>query len=325
MLRTPLCDLLGIDIPIIQAPASPYTTPELVSAVSNAGGLGSYSTALRSFEQIERDLSRIRELTDRPFAVNFLMRSFDPEVFEHVLHEPPRVISFAAGIPDQLIRRAHGIGAVILVQVTTVDQALTAVASDVDVIVAQGTEAGGLTGIVSLMPLLPQVVDAVNPRPVVAAGGIADGRGVAAALVLGAQGVNIGTRFLASDEALSDDARRMALTRARSEDTVRASIIDRLFPPEPDTLPLTMRSLRTPFLDEWEGRGDIGEEELEALREEMIAAIETGRMHEYAAGAGESVGLIHDIAPAAVILNRLVTEAEMTLRTAASLVEPATP
>jgi enoyl-[acyl-carrier protein] reductase II len=317
MLRTPLCDLLRIDIPIVQAPASPYTTPELVSAVSNAGGLGSYSTALRTLERIDHDLTRIRELTDKPFAVNFLMESFDPDAFALVMDHPPAVVSFAASVPQTHIATARERGAIVFSQITTVNQARLAADSGVDVIVAQGSEAGGLTGTISLMPLLPQVVDAVSPRPVVAAGGIGDGRGVAAALVLGAQGVNLGTRFLASEEAFPDEGRRAAFLQAQSEDTLQATILNRLFPSESDTFPLAMRSLRTPFLNEWESRADLTDSELESLRMQMMEAIESGRMGDMVAGAGQSVGLITEIAPAAEIIQRIVEEAEAALSHAA--------
>jgi enoyl-[acyl-carrier protein] reductase II len=324
MIRTPLCDLLGIEHPIVQAPASPYTTPELVSAVSNAGGLGSYSTAMRTVQHIERDLTRIRELTTKPFAVNFLMEAFDPDAFAMVMEQAPAVVSFAASVPEPRIATARDNGAIVFAQITTVDQARVAAASGVDVIVAQGTEAGGLTGTISLMPLLPQVVDAVSPRPVVAAGGIADGRGLAAALVLGAQGVNLGTRFLTSEEAYPDEARRTAFLQARSDDTVRATILNRLFPSGSDVFPLAMRSLNTAFLNEWEPRTDLSEDDLEMLRSHLTEAIESGRMGEMIAGAGQSVGMINDIAPAADIVHRLVREAETALSATTHWTAPAT-
>lgn len=313
MIRTPLCDLLGIDSPIIQAPAAPYVSPELVAVVSNAGGLGSYPTGLTSLEQVQRDVERIKELTDRPFAINFLMRSFEPEAFDYAISENPAVISFAAGLPEPLIKRARDAGSRVLVQIQTVELARRAADLGVDAIVAQGTEAGGLTGRVSLMPLLPQVVDAVAPIPVIAAGGIADGRGMAAALILGAQGVNIGTRFLASSEARMDQQGRDNFIAARSEDTVLAEIMDDIFPPPEDSLPLTMRSLRTPFLREWEARPGPTGDELDALRSEVMDAIQSGRMFELAAGAGESVGMVASIEPAAEILRRMLAEAEAAL------------
>jgi enoyl-[acyl-carrier protein] reductase II len=313
MLHTPFCDLVGIEAPIVQAPAAPYVTPELVAAVSNAGGLGSFPTGLLELTQIKQDIGRIRELTDRPFAINFLMESFDPEAFEFVMNDPPAVVSFAAALPAPLIERARAGGARVFVQVQKVEQALQAVEIGVDAVIAQGTEAGGLTGEVSLMPLLPQIVDAVSPIPVIAAGGIADGRGLAAALALGAQGVNVGTRFLATDEARMDARRRDDLLQSTSNDTVLATIFNRIFPSDEDAFPLTLRSLRTPFLDRWEGNAPPSPDELDALRDEVIAAIGAGKMHEFAAGAGESVGLIHDIAPAAEILQRMLIEAESAL------------
>jgi enoyl-[acyl-carrier protein] reductase II len=313
MLRTPFCELLGIDVPIIQAPAAPYVTPELVATVSNAGGLGSYPTAMTPLDQIERDIARIRELTNRPFAINILMHSYNPDAFEFAIREQPVVISFAGGLPVDLIARAREAGCKTFVQIQTVERALEAKAAGADVIIAQGAEAGGLTGEVSLMPLLPQVVDAVAPTPVIAAGGIADGRGLAAALVLGAQGVNVGTRFLATVEAAPDDIRAQRLVRAQSEDTTPTSIINRLFPAPEDTYPLRLRSLRTPFIEEWEHKSELTAEQLEALQEEVGEAIGAGRMHEYAAGAGESVGMIEEILPAAEIIRKMLAEAEHAL------------
>lgn len=322
MLRTPFCGLIGIDVPIVQAPAAPYTTPELVSAVSNTGGLGSYATGLRQLDRVMQDVNRIRELTDRPFAINFVMRAFDPDAFAFVMADPPPVVSFAAGIPETLIGQSHDAGSLVFVQIHTVEQARRAAAQGVDAIVAQGTEAGGLTGTVSLMPLLPQVVDAVGPIPVIAAGGIADGRGLAAALVLGAQGVNVGTRFLASEEAALNVTYRERLLQARSEDTLRATILDNVFPPPDESLPLTSRSLRTEFLDEWERSEPLEPGEIDRARSELIEAAESGRIDAYVAGAGQSVGLVNDVLPAAEIVQRIASEAEGALARAGSLVAP---
>ena len=198
MLRTHLCDVLGIDVPIIQAGMSLFTSAELVAAVSNAGGLGSLGCDLRSAEDLTRQLSRTRELTTRPFAVNHLLRTLNKDVFSSTLQAKPPVISFAGDDPGDLVKRAHDVGSVVMHQVHTVQQARQAAERGVDIIVAQGSEAGGHGGTVAALALIPQVVDAVTPIPVVAGGGIADGRGLAAALVLGAQGVIIGTRFLIS-------------------------------------------------------------------------------------------------------------------------------
>jgi enoyl-[acyl-carrier protein] reductase II len=202
MLHTYLCDLLDIKYPIIQAGmGAGATSSELVAAASNAGALGSLGTASRTTEGVREQIAMIKELTDRPFAVNHLVPMLNPEAFAITLEASPRVISFALGDPGDLVKKAHDAGSLVMHQVTTVKQAYQAAERGVDIIVAQGGEAGGFGGVVAAMALVPQVVDAVSPVPVVAAGGIYDGRGLAAALVLGAQGINIGTRFLASRES----------------------------------------------------------------------------------------------------------------------------
>src|SRR5262249_44902412 len=230
MLRTPFCDLLGIDLPVMQAAIVPFTTPELTAAVSNAGGLGSLGTAMRSIEQVRDNLARTRDLTDRPFAVNFTLSTFDEQAFALALAARPAAISLALGDPGELVARAHAAGCRVIHQVHTVAQARCAAAAGVDVVIAQGSEAGGVTGPVGALALIPQVVDAVAPLPVLAAGGIADGRGLAAALVLGAQGANIGTRFLASVEAGCGDAWKQAIVAAAAEDAVRVELWCDVFP-----------------------------------------------------------------------------------------------
>ena len=201
MLRTPLCEMLNIEHPIIQAGMGEFTSAELVAAVSNAGGLGSLGCAYRTVDEIANELTRTRDLTKKPFAVNHLILTLDEEALAMTLEFKPAIISTEGGDPGEFVKRVHEAGILSVHQVHTVQQAVQAAELGVDVIIAQGSEAGGHGGTVSALSLIPQVVDAVAPVPVVASGGIADGRGLAAALVIGAQGVNIGTRFLASQEA----------------------------------------------------------------------------------------------------------------------------
>jgi enoyl-[acyl-carrier protein] reductase II len=315
MLRTAVNELLGIEYPIIQGPFGPWSSVELGVAVSKGGGLGSIGTALRSPEQVEKDIKETRERTDRPFAVNFSARPFNPTTFALALEARPPVISFAHGDPGDLVKQAHEVGSIFIQQVNTVKQARVAVERGVDLIIAQGSEAAGFSGAVSLMALLPQVVDAAGSIPVIAAGGIADGRGMAAALLLGAQGVNIGTRFLASTEAQVSQDWKQAVVDAESEDAIKVEFADYVFPPPSDKgYTTTPRVLRTPFVEEWNARREEVKQEAERLSKELIGAIMQGRGHELVPFTGQSAGLIHDILPVAEIMKRMVAEAEKALQ-----------
>lgn len=315
MLETALCRLLGIDHPIIQGPFGPWSDPELTAAVSNAGALGSYGASMHTPERLRAALQRLRELTDRPFAVNHTLRPLSEEAFALTLEHRPAVVSLALGHSRSLVERAHEVGARFVQQVTTVEQAVEAAESGVDVIVAQGAEAGGFGGVVSTLALVPQVVDAVAPLPVVAAGGIADGRGLAAALVLGAQGINIGTRFLAATEAAIPEDWKQRIVAGRSEDAVKVDFADAVCPP-PDSggYQTAPRVLRTPFVEEWNARRHEAAGEAAKLRAELMTALEEGRAHELVPFAGQTVGLIGAVTPAAEIVARIVQEAEETLR-----------
>ena len=319
MLRTRLCSLFGIEYPIVQAATGPFTSAELVAAVSNAGGLGSLGTGLRPVEDVRQHLVRIRRLTDKPFAVNYTLAQLNEEMFALILEAKPPIISFALGDPGELVKRAHAIGSLVMHQVTTVQQAKEAAEGGVDIIVAQGGEAGGFGGTVAALALIPQVVYAVRPIPVVAAGGIADGRGLAAALVLGAQGINIGTRFLASVEAPISEAWKQAIIAAESEDAVKVEVWNDIFPPRKSAYDTVPRALRTPFIEKWqEHRGDA-KAEAERLRNEVISAIQQGKMEEFVPWIGQTAGLVHEVLPAAEIVKRMMTEAEEALRGAAEL------
>ena len=171
MLRTPVCDLLGIQHPVVQAATWPATAPESAAAVSNAGGLSSLGAVFTSAESLERQITRVRELTNRPFAVNHVVPLLDEDAFALTLEARPAVISLALGDPGDLVDRAHAAGTKVIHQVHTVGQARQAAKRGVDVIIAQGSEAGGqgLAQGVGVLALIPQVVDAVNPLPVLAA------------------------------------------------------------------------------------------------------------------------------------------------------------
>lgn len=314
MLHTPLCDLLGIEFPIIQAGMGIGSSGELAVAVSNAGGLGSLGCWRRPPEDLERQLSLIRERTSRPFAMNHLVPELDETAFAMTLAAKPAVISFALGDPGELVKRAHDAGSLVVHQVTTVLQARQAVERGVDVIIAQGGEAGGYGGAVAALALIPQVVDAVRPLPVVAAGGIADGRGLAAALVLGAVGINVGTRFLASEEAQISPVWKQMIVDAAAEDAVKVEVLNDIMPmPGSYGYGTVLRALRTPFIDTWQQRRDEAKRDAERLLSEVLPVLTQGRLHELFPGAGQSAGLIRDIVPAGEIVRRIVTEARQAL------------
>jgi enoyl-[acyl-carrier protein] reductase II len=321
VLRTPLCDRVGINAPVIQAGMSVYTSPELVTAVSNAGGLGSLGAWQRPVDQLEGDFAAIRDATDRPFAVNHVVPDVDDAGLALTLNAAPAVISFALDDPGELVERAHDAGSLVMHQITTVAQASEAAARGVDIIVAQGGEAGGYGGSVAALPLVPQVVDAVSPVPVVAAGGISDGRGLAAALTLGAAGVNIGSRFLASREAPIPQGWKEAIVAASSEDFVQVEFLNAIRPvPGSVGYGTRVRARRSAFVDEWEQRWDEIDRNPERVLTELGAAMAEGRMHELVAVAGQSSGLVRSVDPAAEIVRSVVDEAEQALRAAGKLI-----
>ena len=323
MLHTRLCDVLGIEHPIIQAGMGIFGSgAALAAAVSNAGGLGTVGGGGRPLDDFEQELRSVAELTSRPYAVNvtqpWVMEH--PEAFEAALAARPKVISMALGDPADYVARAHSAGCLFMQQVTSVEQARLVADRGVDVIIAQGTEGGGFTGRIASIVLVPQVVDAVAPIPVVAAGGIADGRGLAAALMLGAAGANVGTRFLASEEASISDAWKRAIVEARAEDAVKAEVWDLIFPkPAAGAFDVVPRSLRTPFIEDWQARPEDARRDAERLAGEVAAAIADNRMEGFVPFTGQVAGRISDIRPAAEIVAEIVATAERVLRGAASI------
>jgi enoyl-[acyl-carrier protein] reductase II len=320
MLRTPVCDLLGMKVPIMQAAIWPATAPKLVAAVCEAGGLGSIGAVFESAESVQRQIDRVREITARPFAVNHVVPLLDGAAFRATLEAKPTVVSFALGYPGDLVERAHDAGAKVIHQIHTVSQARKAAELGVDVIIAQGSEAGGqgMALGVGAMALIPQVADAVDPIPVLAAGGVADGRGLAAALVLGAQGANVGTRFLASEEASAEEGWKRTILQSESEDVVRFDAWEEIFPPEGAGAYATVpRVLPTPFVREWSGRTEEARKEAQRLRDEIRSAIRGRTTHELLPFSGQTAGMIRDVLPAREIVEGMVSEAELALKRAA--------
>jgi enoyl-[acyl-carrier protein] reductase II len=320
MLKTPLCDLFGIEVPIILAPMGTCTSAELAAAVSNEGGLGGIGTLFRTTAAIKRDIDTVKKLTNRHFAINHIPQTLDPEAFRYTLEAQPRVISFTLADPGDLVRQAHDVGSLAMLQVTTVAQAVRGAELGVDVIIAQGSESGGYCGDVSTMALVPQVVDAISPIPVVASGGIFDGRGIAAAIMLGAAGVNLGTRFIASKEAPAPERWKQAIAAAKSEDAIKVEVLNEISPlPGTAGFGTVLRSLHTDFLDEWSAKRDEARRERDRLKQEIVSTTQAGRPDATLLTAGQTAGGIKDIPPVSEIMRRLVAETEAALRKAADL------
>jgi NAD(P)H-dependent flavin oxidoreductase YrpB (nitropropane dioxygenase family) len=325
-MKTALCKRVGIELPIIQAPMGGAAGPALAAAVSNAGGLGMLVPWRADMDTVQRQIRETRALTSRPFGVNLNLEFPQEERLEVCLDERVPVISFFWRDPAALVPRARARGATVLHTVGSAADARRAVECGVDIVVAQGWEAGGhVRGMVATMPLIPTVVDAVSPTPVVAAGGIADGRGLAAALALGAAGAWIGTRFLASEEATIHPRYRELLLKATETDTVfTEEVFDIRWPKAPH------RVLRNKTVDAWEaaGRPPSGKRPGEG---EVIASSRASgpivRYQSYTPGvdaegdidalslwAGQSVGLVSKLQSAGDIVREIADEARSTLR-----------
>ena len=286
---------------------SSYTTPELVAAVSNAGGLGIIGGLFRDADEVREEIRKVRELTSRPFGVNHVVSQIDPETFDVTLELRVPVLSLAWGRAGELVNRAHEAGIKVIHQVNTPEEAGQVASDGADVIVAQGTEGGGHVGGMSTLPLVPQVVDVVNGVPVLAAGGIADGRGVAAVLMLGAQGALIGTRFLATPEASGRGHSKDVILNALGSQTVASKFYDDVIGLRwPGAL---LRTIRNPLLDRWAQRQQDWALAAEQIRPSLQAALAAGDF----VIAGEAAGLIHDIVPAGELVARIAREAEELL------------
>jgi nitronate monooxygenase len=321
MLHTRLCDLLGIEHPIISAPMAGASDAALAAAVSKAGGLGMIGASFESPEWLREQIDAVRRVTDRPFGVGFVSSAPDTAMLMDIAleHRVP-VISHAFADAAPYIETAAPLGIKTMVQVQTVDQARAAVKAGADVIAAQGMEAGGHTGMVSAtLPLVPAVIDAVDGVPVVAAGGIADGRGLAAVLMLGAEGAWIGTRFVASIESTSPDLNKRTIVEHEIDDFILTRVYD-IIRDAPFPRDIGERILRNRFTDAWYGR----EDEVEARKAELLAEIQeaTGNGDTSVARilAGNSAGLVHGIEPAADILLRIVADAAEILRNRSSAI-----
>ncbi len=312
MIRTPVCEVLGIEHPLCLGGMGSIFAPAMVAAVSEAGGLGALGCHGLSPEQIGSAAKAIRERTAKPFALNFLLFQVSEQPFAAALAERPKVMAFAwpAGGQDikPYIERAHGIDAKVTFMVSDVAGAKRAAEAGADVIVAQGTEGGGHVGWMTSLALTPMVVDAVAPIPVLSAGGIADGRGLAAALALGASGVLLGTRFLASDESPLHPNFKRAIVESDGHDTMLTEIPDLAMGL---VWPGAMsRGRRNRFMERWAGREWALRANQAAARAGVQAARKAGDTEEAPLSFGQDAGLIHEILPAAEIVRRVLAEAE---------------
>jgi nitronate monooxygenase len=327
---TPFCRLLGLDRPIVQAPIGGLSTPALAAAVSNAGGLGMLSVTWRDPARLCGLLDETQRLTDRRFGVNLVLEWPPEERLAICLDAGVRIVSFFWGDPAPYVERVHAAGALVFHTVGSAAEARRAVAAGVDLVVAQGRDAGGhVWGQVGTLALVPRVVDAVAPVPVLAAGGIVDGRGLAAALTLGAAGAWMGTRFLLSEEAATHPLYRERVAAATETDAIYTTLFDDGWRDAP------LRALRNSTVAAWEAAGQpapgarpgegeiVGQNELgePVVRYSSSAPVggATGEIEAMVMYAGQGVGLVDRIQPAAAIVHEVCDEALRVLDRARTL------
>jgi enoyl-[acyl-carrier protein] reductase II len=320
-MHTRLTDLLGIEHPVMLAGMGGVSYGELAAAVSAAGGFGCLGASTMGNETMVAEMATIRAATDRPFGVDLLtaMPGGMTEQVEMIIEGGASAFVAGLGVPTEVVDLCHRHGLVVVSMCGKVDHAVRAVEAGCDLVVAQGTEAGGHTGKVASLPLVPQIVDAVGARvPVVAAGGIFDGRGLAAALTLGADGIWVGTRFIATPEARGVLGYKEKLLESHEDETT----VSRAYSGK------TMRVVRNTITDYY----DAHPGELKKFPEQLSAAYNSGTMHlggdSFTDGvdtnrecypAGQGVGGIAELVPAGELVRRFVVEAEAALDKVAAL------
>ena len=311
-LHTELTRRFGLRCPIISAPMGAVAGGRLAAAVSRAGGLGLIGPGYFGAEWIEAEFRAAEgERVGIGFITWDLARA--PDRLDVALAHRPAAVMLSFGDAEPFLPAIRRAGAVVILQVQTIEAARHAAALGADVIVAQGTEAGGHGAQRALFPLLPAVVDAVAPIPVVGAGGIADGRGVLAALALGAQGVLIGTRFAAAEEALGLDAAKARLVSGSGDATVRTQVFDIVRDlPWPDGF--TGRAIRNAFTERWHGREDALRAAQPDEQRRYAAAAQAGDLDTALVWAGEGLDLVRDVRPAAAIIAEILRDAGDGLR-----------
>jgi nitronate monooxygenase len=318
MIATALTEAFQLQYPIVLAPMGGASGGRLAAAVSNAGALGLVGGGYGDRDWLTRELALAKAQTTRPWGVGLITWSIGPGILDLALAHRPDAFTLSFGDPRPHAPAIKAAGCKLICQVQGLDEARLAREAEADFIVAQGTEGGGHGGSRGTMPLVPAIVDFVASTPVIAAGGIVDGRGLAAALMLGAHGALMGTRFCASTEALGTDGAKRRLVEAHGGQTARTRVFDVVRDYAWPT-PYTGRALRNRFMTRWTGRED-----------ELVAVLETERpAYQHAAAdedydtalvwAGEGVDLITSIDPAAALVARIGTDAEARLRGSAGL------
>lgn len=314
MIRTELCDLLNVEYPVLQGGMAWIGTAELASAVSEAGGLGIIGAGHMPPDLFRNEIHKLKERTSKPFGCNIMLMSpFVKEVMEVVIDEKVPVITTGAGNPSSYIPRLKEIGTKVIPVVASVSLAKRLARGGIDALIAEGTESGGHVGNITTMSLLPQVVDAVD-IPVIAAGGIADGRGMAAAFALGAKGVQMGTRFVLSEECIAHENYKNIVLKAKDRSTVMTGL----------TTGHPVRIIENQLArkyEELEFKG-TSKEELEKLGAGTLrmAAID-GDVKNGSVMIGQISGMLHDIKPCKQIITDIMTETETVIKNMQSLVK----
>ncbi|MEU6251518.1 nitronate monooxygenase [Streptomyces sp. NPDC047043] len=311
-LSTAFTEMFGVRHPIALAPMGGSAGGALAAAVSRGGGLGFLGAGGGDREWLAREVPIVAE-AELPWGVGFLSWAADIGAVETALEYGPKAVMLSFGDPSPFAARVRAAGAALIIQVTDLEEARQAVDLGADVIVAQGTESGGHGARHgrSTLPFVPVVVDLVAPVPVLAAGGVADGRGVAAALVLGAAGALVGTRFQATAEALVDPSIAKAIVEGRGQDTERNSALDIARGSDWPSR-YTARTLGHPYLEQWRGR----EAELAATPEAQQAYwadVARGHIPPLPVWASEAIDLITDLPAAAGLVAALARQAEEVL------------
>lgn len=312
MIHTALTAMFEIEHPIVLGPMGSVAGGQLAAAVSNAGGFGMVGGGYGSVQWLHKELELIGKLTSRPWGVGLITWAVTPEIVQLVLSYKPHAVMLSFGDPRPLARIIRRAGCKLICQVQDLNGAELASEAKADLVVAQGSEAGGHGGKRGTFPLVPAVVDAVAPIPVLAAGGIGDGRGLAAALMLGAHGALIGTRFYATNEALASPEAKRRIVAARGDNTERTTVFDtvrRLNWPKA----YTGRAIRNGFLEQWRGRDEELTTRIESEAANFFAAVNSANFDTAMVWAGEVVDLIDRVEPAEEVVRRISTDAEELL------------